>query len=852
MPRRDVQLTNPQKVYFPSGYTKGDMLRYYVEIAPFMLPHLKDRPVTLIRFPNGVKGEKFYEKNAPGHAPEWIRTHAVPRQHHEGDIKYILVQDVETLTWCANLGAIEFHPFLHRAPRLERPTQVVFDLDPGEGADLLDCIEVAQLLREIFRRLDLEACPKVSGSKGLQIYVPLNTAVTYAVTTPFAKTVAELLAKEHPKLIVSEMSKDLRKGRVMIDWSQNSASKTTVGVYSMRGKRDEPFISAPVTWGELENSAKKQDKDVLFFSPETAVNRAKKMGDIFAPVLTTKQRLPADFARAAQKTAVTALNAYAAKRDFTKTAEPGAVVPRRSRQGSVRRFVIQKHAASHLHFDFRLEMDGTLKSWAVPKGLPYEKGVRRSAFQVEDHPIEYLEFEGTIPKGQYGGGTVMVWDIGTYEVISGNWDKGDLKLWLEGKKLKGEWHIFRIKSDESKPVWLVIKGGDPMKPLSAKQEDSSVLTKRSMAKIASDNEVEWQSNRPAGKHQESTAAATPQPGEEVTTAREPTRASRRKALEPVKFIEPMKALGVETVRAGDWHCEIKFDGYRALALVEKKKAVLWSRNEKPLDYPDIAAELGRLSCNSAILDGEIVAMDAKGRSRFQLLQQRQMGEATPIFFYVFDLLHLDGRSLIDEPFEERQALLTKLLRADGRSIKQSPVFDVDPANLLEQTQGLGLEGIIMKARGSRYEPGQRSGAWLKVKNLNEQEFVIGGFTPPKNSRPNFGSIAVGYYDRGKLLYAGKVGTGFDRKLLANLHKQFFALRVDECPFGNLPMTHKSRFGQGMSRRAMREVTWIRPELVAQVKFAEWTEEGLLRQPVFLGLRTDKAARKVRREAAHSE
>ena len=312
----------------------------------------------------------------------------------------------------------------------------------------------------------------------------------------------------------------------------------------------------------------------------------------------------------------------------------------------------------------------------------------------------------------------------------------------------------------------------------------------------------------------------------------------------------MKALGVEAIRAGDWHCEMKFDGYRALAVLEKGKAFLWSRNEKPLDYPDIATELGRLRCKSAILDGEIVALDEKGRSRFQLLQQRGLGGDAPIFYYVFDLLHLDGRSLLDEPFEERLALLTDLLLGRvGGMVRQSQVFDVDPEDLLRQTRSLGLEGIILKARASRYEPGKRSGAWLKVKNLNEQEFVIGGFTPPKNSRAHFGAIAVGYYNHGKLCYAGKVGTGFDGRLLARLHKQFLALRVDECPFGNLPMTHPSRFGQGMTRSAMREVTWIRPELVAQVKFAEWTEEGILRQPVFLGLRTDKAARDVSRETA---
>jgi bifunctional non-homologous end joining protein LigD len=487
-----VTFSHPERRYFPNGFTKLEMIQYYVGISSAMLPHLRNRPLTLIRFPEGVKGESFYEKNAPKHAPAWLKTFAVPRREHAGDINYILANDVETLAWCANLGAIEFHPFLHRVPKLNQPTHVAFDLDPGEGADLLHCIEVGFLLRDLFGQLGLEAFPKVSGSKGLQIYVPLNTPVTYAATTPFAKSVAELMAGRHPKLIVSAMSKALRKGRVLIDWSQNVQSKTTVCVYSMRGKRDEPFISAPITWEELARAAKKKDRDSLFFSPGETLKRVKKLGDLFAPVLTLKQKLPKAFMQIApEKPAKASLRRYAEKRDFTKTAEPPPAA--RANGEERRRFVIQKHAASHLHFDFRLEMDGTLKSWAVPKGLPYELGVKRSAFEVEDHPIDYLDFEGTIPKGQYGGGTVMVWDIGTYELLGGNLGKGDLKLRLHGKKLKGEWHIFRIRSEEKKPVWLVAKSGVPHKALSARQENSSVLTRRTMEKIASDHDREWKS-----------------------------------------------------------------------------------------------------------------------------------------------------------------------------------------------------------------------------------------------------------------------------------------------------------------------------------------------------------------------
>jgi bifunctional non-homologous end joining protein LigD len=530
MPKRpaptlpEVKFSNLDKPLFPdAGFTKGDMIRYYVEVAPYILPHLKDRPVTLIRFPDGIRGESFYEKNAPRFAPEWIKTFEVPRQHHEGTINYIVIRDVRALAWCANLAAIELHPFLHRVRSLDTPTHIAFDLDPGEGADILRCAEVAFLVKEILDDLELESFPKVSGSKGIQIYVPLNGRATYDITSPFAKAVAGLLEQKHAKLVVSNMAKALRKNRVLIDWSQNSRSKTTVCVYSLRGKRDTPFVSMPVTWKELQSAVKAKDSARLFFTPDAALKRLAKLGDLFAPVLTLKQKLPAGFvmsarAQSAKPTSPSkkaspksktsdgsdssessaALRAYEKKRDFTVTAEPRPLKPSRPKAragGDAPRFVIQKHAASHLHYDFRLEMDGTLKSWAVPKGLPYELGVKRSAFEVEDHPIDYMTFEGTIPKGQYGGGTVMVWDIGTYEILEGSHARGKLSLMLHGKKLKGEWHIFRIRREESKPVWLVIKSGEPMKPLSARAEDSSVLTKRSMEKIAHDNDAQWQSNR---------------------------------------------------------------------------------------------------------------------------------------------------------------------------------------------------------------------------------------------------------------------------------------------------------------------------------------------------------------------
>jgi bifunctional non-homologous end joining protein LigD len=492
---REVKFSNLEKVFFPAtGFTKGEMIKYYVDVARYILPHLKNRPITLIRFPDGVEGEKFYEKNAPRFAPTWIKTCAVGRRHEAGTINYILINDAPTLAWCANIAGLEIHPFLHRLPRLDRPTHVAFDFDPGEGADLVTCARVAFAVRGILEELGLKGFPKVSGSKGLQLYVPLNTAVTYAATAAFAKGVAELLEQREPGLVVSGMAKARRRGKVLIDWSQNSPSKTTVAVYSLRGKSAVPLVSMPVTWDELKRLVRTKNSKPLAFSPAAALQRLKKQGDLFAPVLTLKQSLPKAFAR--QAAPADPLRKYGEKRDFTRTSEPRPQVARAA-TGSVRgRFVIQKHAASHLHYDFRLEMDGTLKSWAIPKGVPTELGIKRSAFEVEDHPVGYLKFEGTIPRGQYGGGTVMVWDLGTYELLGGSHAEGNLKLRLRGKKLQGEWHLFRIHSEDQKPVWLIAKSGQAAKPISARQEDSSVLTRRSMARIARDNDRQWQS-RPA-------------------------------------------------------------------------------------------------------------------------------------------------------------------------------------------------------------------------------------------------------------------------------------------------------------------------------------------------------------------
>ena len=290
---RDVPVSNLDKVLFPEAkFTKGQLIDYYIRVSRWLLPHLDNRPVTLKRYPDGVTGEFFYEKDAPRFTPAWVKTFPVPRRAGGRAIRYILVNDLETLAWAANLANIELHPFLHRVPKLDQPTSVVFDLDPGEGTDVLTCARVAFVLKDALEKLGLQSFAKVSGSKGIQVYAPLNTAVTYEATRPFAQGLAMTLEREFPDLVVSEMAKHLRAGKVFIDWSQNSDFKTTVGVYSLRAKRQTPFASMPVSWDELRAAMEAKESHSLYWQPDAAIQRLEKIGDLFAPVLKLKQRLP--------------------------------------------------------------------------------------------------------------------------------------------------------------------------------------------------------------------------------------------------------------------------------------------------------------------------------------------------------------------------------------------------------------------------------------------------------------------------------------------------------------------------------------------------------------------------------
>ena len=536
------------------------------------------------------------------------------------------------------------------------------------------------------------------------------------------------------------------------------------------------------------------------------------------------------------------LKAYRKKRDFNRTPEP----PGRVHSGGERRlYVIHKHAATRLHYDLRLEEGGVLKSWAVPKGPSLDPKEKRLAVQVEDHPLEYGEFEGVIPKGEYGGGKVQLWDRGHWVPegdAAAGLRKGRLKFHLEGEKLQGSWNLIRMHDQaeqNGKTNWLLIKEEDeaaaPRQQRDIVQErPESILSGRQIADIETSDDSVWHSNlkNPSPRRSSSTSTLALAPSD-VPGARK----TRLPEIMPFQL-----ATLTDRSPAGDeWLNEIKLDGFRMQCRIEKGKAQLLTRTGQDWThrFPDVAHAAAQLPVRSVLLDGELVALQPDGRSSFQLLQRalNEGAEAT-LAYYAFDLLYLDGYDLSAAPLETRKDTLKHVLEPmpQGGTVRYSDhVVGGGPA-FYDAACRLGLEGMIAKRRAGPYRAG-RGGDWLKVKCLYRQEFVIGGYTDPSGSRTGFGALLLGVYEDNRLVYAGRVGTGFNTALLKTLAARLKPLQRGQSPFHNrVP-------------GPLRDVHWVRPELVAEIAFTEWTSDGVLRHPSFQGLREDKTPTDVKREMA---
>lgn len=566
------------------------------------------------------------------------------------------------------------------------------------------------------------------------------------------------------------------------------------------------------------------------------------------------------------------LSKYNAKRDFNKTAEPKAG---KSKDKNSLLFVIQKHDASRLHYDFRLEMDGVLKSWAVPKGPSTDPKMKRLAMMVEDHPYDYRSFEGIIPKGEYGGGTVIVWDEGTYEPLEEikgkkaqekhllkQLESGSLKIKLHGKKLEGEFAFVKTKG-MGENAWLLIKHNDEFasKKDITKQGDS-VLTGKTIEEVEKSSNAVWKDGHeekinkktePAAAKKKANPAKKKAVSKKNPDAEQP--ADTAAALKKIKKsnipigMKPMLAtLASEPFDDPGWTYEVKWDGYRALAFVKKGDVQLLSRNNKSFNdkfYP--IYDLLKTWKLNAVFDGEILVLNEKGISNFGDLQNWRSEADGDLVFYVFDLLWYEGKSLMELPLSQRQSILKEVLPLDDDSIRLSKVFEASGIEFFEAAKKMGLEGIMAKKTDSLYAADSRSREWLKIKINKRQEVVIAGFTKNEDTSKKFSSLLLGVYEKGKLQYVGKVGTGFSDALQKEMIAQFKPLIVDKSPFETLPDVNKpSRFRPNPPKA---QATWLKPELVCEVAYTEITSDGVFRHPSFQGMRTDKDAKEVTREKA---
>ncbi|MBM7820480.1 bifunctional non-homologous end joining protein LigD [Cellulosimicrobium cellulans] len=867
-----LRLTNLDKVLYPAtGTTKADVLAYLAAVADVMLPHCAHRPATRKRWPDGVDGQVFFQKNAGQGVPSWVRTRRI--QHKSSANDYVLVDDLATLTWLGQTASLELHvpqwQFGRTGVHLN-PDRLVLDLDPGPGAGLAECAEVARLARQILQGMGLDPLPVTSGSKGIHLYAALDGKQDAAAVSAVAHELARYLEAEHPDLVVSDMKKSLRGGKVLVDWSQNNGNKTTIAPYSLRG-REHPTVAAPRTWEELD------DPDLRHLDSGEVVERVRTIGDPLAALtlghLSALEPTPERMATFERKGAATSgseddpgtsdaerpdrLHRYRSMRDAARTPEPVPDEAPPASEGNG--FVIQEHHARRLHWDFRLEHDGVLVSWALPRGEPTDPKKNHLAVQTEDHPLAYGSFEGTIPKGEYGAGEVTIWDAGTYE----------LEKWRDGKEvivtLHGEQHGTRRlalihtggrdgRDGRETANWLIHlmapRGGTPGAASAGGRDQGE--TKKAGGALAPGRGGSGGSAEERGADGRPGASAPPAtPPDHDHAEPAPARTDWRPML-----ASPASAGDLHD--GDDWAFEMKWDGFRALAHVSRGGVRLVSRSGKDMTvtYPELQALAEQVPAEAlpVVLDGEIVALDARGRPSFRRLQQRaniaKPGDVAAarrkvtVDLMVFDVLETAGRSLAKRPYDERREILEDVLGDARAPVHVPPAFDGDLDAAMETSRRLGLEGVVAKRRDGTYSSGRRSALWLKLKHAQSQEVVVVGWRPGHGDRAHLmGSLLLAVPDGDRLVYVGRVGSGFTDAERHDLVTELGRLERTTPP------------ATGVPRDDARDARWVSPRRVAEVVYAEWTGPGegddvpfgKLRHPVWKGWRRDKAPADVARE-----
>ncbi len=761
--KRTFELSNLDKVLYPDDHiVKAELVEYYLKLAPTILSHLKGRPLSLVRYPDGINGEMFFQKNKPDWAPDWLES--VKLGSGEEKKEYVIATEEASLVWLANLACIELHQMHARGPHYDKPDYMVLDLDPPDGYPFPNVVELAFDLKPHIESFGYFPFVKTTGRKGLHLVMPIEANHTFEDVFEAAKALVQPFVEKNSSRTTLHIQKEYRKGRVLIDIFRIRPGQTTVAAYSVRGLPGAP-VSTPLTWEELEQTQNPVEwnvhsvpKKVLSGGDpwETMAAYAVELHSHRKEKAVVKKELKASGKRKTPEQ----LETYSKKRSFDKTPEPKPELI--SGEGSA--FVIHRHHASRLHYDLRLEKDGVLKSWAVPKGMPPRPGVKRLAVATEDHPLEYLNFEGAIPKGEYGGGQMWVYATGKYQITKEK--KNGFYFRLHSREINAEYRTHLMKDNQ----WLLERVDTP--------------------------QIDW-------------------------------------LQDP---IEPMLAeLGSDVPGSGDYGFEVKWDGIRALISVDEGAVKIHSRNRMDItsQFPELTIpESFRVS--GALFDGEIVCLDEAGKPIFKhvIHRMQQKGENSiarakakfPAVCYVFDLLYLDGRPVIHEPLERRRSWLNDVIKKDS-SYRVSEMVD-EGKELFEAAKQLGLEGIMAKRKNSSYLPGKRSDHWLKIKTRQTMDVLIIGYTQGKGDRKTtFGALHIAEKTETGLRYLGKVGTGFDDKLLKSIHDQLLDVPTIKKPIQEKPLDEKV-------------TTWIEPKLVCEVQYASFTKDGMLREPVFLRLRED--------------
>ena len=751
--KRVIELSNLEKVLYPEdGVTKAEIIEYYLKLAPTILNHIRGRALSLVRFPDGIYGEQFFQKHRPDWTPDWIDYKRLGQERLK---EYVVAKEEATLVWLANLACLELHQIHSYSEKSDKPDYIVYDLDPPEeGYELTDLKGIAFKLKEHLERHNYHVFVKTTGGKGLHLVTPVETNYTFKECFECAKKIASDFINKHEETTL-HIKKEHRKGRVLVDIYRNRPSQTIVSPYSLRG-RAGATASTPITWEELEEL-----EELSSWNIHTTLERVLTSGDAWdgirgwaVPLHTDKKTYAAKNLPPNKKhKSPEQLEDYEKRRDFNKTPEPQFS----ENEIPGNRFVIQRHHATNLHYDLRLEQDGVLKSWAIPRGMPPKPGVKRLAVQTEDHPLKYLTFEGEIPKGEYGGGMMWVYASGRYEITKEK--KEGFYFRLSGKQVSAEYRMHLMKDKE----WLLERVDIPQQDLL--------------------NNV----------------------------------------------MKPMLADSAKKVPIGDYEYEVKWDGIRALIYLNEGELKIYSRNLNDItaQFPELDVPEEAFRINNAIFDSEIVCLDKDGKADFKKVIKRLMSKKnfdrdakrSPAYCYLFDCLYLDGRSLLNDPWDRRRWWMIDSVRTGETNYRISETVE-DGKALFEATKKLGVEGIIAKRRDARYTFGKRSTDWIKVKVKETLDCFIAGFTVGEGDRSNyFGSLQLVEVNGDELIYRGRVGTGFDDDMLKKLTDQLIPLKVDEKPFSS--EAHEEK----------RSV-WVEPKLKCEVEFSMITSNGTFRDPVF--------------------